>query len=342
MKNKRYMVVVLGLTILTLTGCGNYTGSEDTHTEEIQEEEAPSKEYAGTFYTFDKEELLLDANFSISDCYITNEVIIDNHYYIDDENVLWGNGWNSHGQLGNELTEEYYEEYMKIAEDVVHVDSSQGGQALIYLTKDGNLYINGSNLNGVLMERVKYARIGGAGIIALLENGDVYWWERACVGETDIDEVDLDDTITRYKEPILIMEDARYVTCEDDNAAVITNANELYIWGNNKWGQCGSLTEEEYITEPVKVLDDVRMVWIHFLKFNSPKGQEHALDEVYKYEYYYNTFVLLENGEFAACGKDIGQYERTEEVFEEFEDPGKKEIIRYSPDFLYVEIKEDK
>ena len=68
--------------------------------------------------------------------------------------------------------------------------------------------------------------------------------------------------------------------------------------------------------------------------------------QVYKYRYYNNTFVLLENRQFAACGKGIGQYERIEDdgwqYDEETEDFGSKEIISYSPEFLYIEVREGK
>ena len=322
------------------------------------EEVSIKKEDAKTFYTFNRDELILNADFDISQCYITNEVLVGNHFYIDDEGTLWGNGYNEYGQLGlnrpgdiNNL-DIYYDEYVKIAENVVHVDTNG---TTIFLTEDGNLYgmgINGWELllaedeeyNGyiensktqlvpkLLMTDVQYACLGNGNIMVLKKNGDVYGW-----GEFN------EGVNTRIcKEPVLLMRDVKYIAAAD-RYAVITKENELYMWGYNKWGECGTASDENFVSEPTKVLEDVVMVWLDELRFNSPKGQSQTPDEVYKYRYYNNTFVLLENRQFAACGKDIGQYERIEDngwqYDEETEDYGSKEIVSYSPEFLYIEVR---
>ena len=141
------------------------------------------------------------------------------------------------------------------------------------------------------------------------------------------------------------MQNAKYIAAAD-RYAVITKDNELYMWGYNKWGECGTASDEYFVSEPTKVLDDVVMVWLDELRFDSPKDQAQTPDEVYKYRYYNNTFVLLENRQFAACGKGIGQYERIEDngwqYDKETEDYGSKEIISYSPEFLYIEVREGK
>ena len=54
-------------------------------------------------------------------------------------------------------------------------------------------------------------------------------------------------------------------------------------------------------------------VWPESLMFNSPVNQEQVAEEIYKYDYE-NTFALLENGDYVACGKGIGQLNKTADV----------------------------
>ena len=70
--------------------------------------------------------------------------------------------------------------------------------------------------------------------------------------------------------------------------------------------------------------------------YNSPVNQEQVAEEIYKYDYE-NTFALLENGDYVACGKGIGQLNKTTDVPGEIE---RSENSSYSPEFLYIEIEE--
>ena len=65
------ILFILLCTIL-ITGCVNERNEENNSE---KEENIVEKEYAGTFYTFNKDELMLDEDYDISDCYITNDVI---------------------------------------------------------------------------------------------------------------------------------------------------------------------------------------------------------------------------------------------------------------------------
>ena len=52
---------------------------------------------------------------------MTNRVTVDNHFFIDDDKVLWGYGRNSYGQLGIGRVDDLevlYQEPIKIAENV--------------------------------------------------------------------------------------------------------------------------------------------------------------------------------------------------------------------------------
>lgn len=343
--------ILILLSIILLTGCAN---ENEVKNDSGKEESTVEKEYAGTFSTPDKEALVFDKDFDISQCYITNKLIVSNHYYIDEEGVLWGNGYNDAGQLGLNKAEDLnnldtvYSECCKIAEDVVHVDCSTNGYFVIYLTSDGELYGFGYNLMGVLlnevgehdkmnphlnvvftpkllMKDVAYARAGRECIAVLTEGGAAYWW-----GEFPYSDH------AGITEPELMLEDAKYVTTGDWTAAAISKDNELYIWGHNTWGNCGVGGKDIYIEEATKVLENVVMVWPESLMFNSPENQEQVAEEIYKYDYE-NTFALLENGDYVACGKGIGQLNKTTDVPGEIE---RSENSSYSPEFLYIEIEE--
>ena len=86
------------------------------------------------------------------DYYITNVGDSGNLYTIDENNVLWGSGYNQYGQLGQGTTDyDLHTTPVKIADDVIHVDYSMQGY-VIYLTKDGTLYGMGNNGTGALMK----------------------------------------------------------------------------------------------------------------------------------------------------------------------------------------------
>lgn len=344
-------LIFIFLCTILITGC---TNENDMKSDSKTGVSSVEKECAGTFSTPDKEDLVFDKDFDISQCYITDKLIVSNHYYIDEEGVLWGNGYNDAGQLGLNKAEDLnkidtvYSEYCKIAEDVVHVDCSTNGYFVIYLTSEGDLYGFGYNMMGVLlnevgehdrlnphlnvvftpkllMKEVTYARAGRECIAVLTEGGAAYWW-----GEFPYSDY------TGKTEPKLMLEDAKYVTTGDWTAAAISKDNELYTWGHNTWGNCGVGGEDIFIEEATKVLENVVMVWPESLMFNSPENQEQVAEEIYKYDYE-NTFALLENGDYVACGKGIGQMNKTADVPGEIE---KSENSSYSPEFLYIEIEE--
>lgn len=69
----------------------------------------------------------------------------------DDHSDLWGYGYNRYGQLGNGQADEMFTESpLKIASDVVSVDSSCNGYFCIYLTSEGELYGMGADMLGLL------------------------------------------------------------------------------------------------------------------------------------------------------------------------------------------------
>ncbi|WP_026516609.1 RCC1 domain-containing protein [Butyrivibrio sp. MC2021] len=322
------------------------------------------------YYVENMDELHLDdTDFDIANYYFRNEYEYDNHYYIDDDNVLWGVGDNGEGQLGNGNRSSYESAPQKIAENVVHVDYA--AFFMIYLTENGELYGAGANQNGLmglenpygkewiyyddivatspvcLMTDVKYARASHGGIIALKNDGSVWWWGE--IRTTSAKHPD--DTIgCSYSEPTKMLDNAIYVTCGSFSMAAIKDDGTLWTWGNNTFGSCGyDSKNQDFIEEPVKVLDDVKMVWMDEVRFENNKPYTVEDDE---YDYTYVTFAEKKDGSVFACGKyvdgegskiwDFKLYEDTLRTPEEYMDDGLHEPIElvYSDRFQRIQFKE--
>lgn len=347
-------LVYIFLVIFLLTGCtenSNESKEVDTKIEnsksdeelQIEEEKCP------VFYTKAFDVLGNKGTLKIEDYYITNRVTAGNHYYIDENAVLWGEGQNAYGQLGNgEVTEQNpfamtIEPY-RIAENVVSMDCSINSYFAIYLTANGELYGMGSNIAGLLgentfiqatsideydkvpvpsllMENVVYARAGRESIVALKEDGSVWWWGQyqstflTEPGSLEEYWSSVEDETNKskmlYNSPKKILDDCIYVTTGNWTGAAIGRNGELYTWGLNIFGECGvPVTDDDYVRTPQKVLENVRMVWIDEIKFNSiEKEIPERMD--FSTDYVMNVFVELENGEIMAAGQNIGTQTKT-------------------------------
>ncbi len=311
-----------------------------------------------------------DTDFDIANYYFRNEYEY-NHYYIDDDNVLWGVGDNSEGQLGIGNRSSYESTPQKMAENVIHVDGA--AFFVIYLTENGELYGAGANQNGLmglenpygkewiyyddivaatpvlLMSDVKYARASQSGIVALKNDGSVWWWGE--IRTTSAKHPD--DTIgCSYSEPTKMLDDAIYVTCGSFCMAAIKEDGTLWTWGNNTFGSCGyDSKNQDFIEEPVKVLDDVKMVWMDEVRFENSEPYTEEDDE---YDYTYDTFAEKKDGSLYACGKyvdgegskiwDFKLYGDTLRTPEEYMDDGLHEPVElvYSDRFQRIQFKEKK
>ena len=248
-------------------------------TEQVQEQDLP------TIYIQQAEELQAPRPFRIENYYITERVTADNRYYIDNDGILWGSGYNENGQLGTGSYETDFDkgqfDDVRIADHVVSVDADWNNNFCIYLTEDGNLYGLGLNMAGLLlgkdtvkqvysdmnndrvctptllMKNVRYARAGREAIIVLKEDGTVYWWGQlrttssTTVGGYDeywsVTENPLNLVKMMYLEPHKVLDHCIYVDINAWNGAAITEAGELYLWGLNIFGQCGiSKSENVY------------------------------------------------------------------------------------------------
>ena len=323
------------------------------------------------YYVENMDELHLDdTDFDIANYYFRNEYEY-NHYYIDDDNVLWGVGDNSEGQLGIGNRSSYESTPQKMAENVIHVDGA--AFFVIYLTENGELYGAGANQNGLmglenpygkewiyyddivaatpvlLMSDVKYARASQSGIVALKDDGSVWWWGQ--IRTTSAKHPD--DTIgCSYSEPTKMLDDAIYVTCGSFSMAAIKEDGTLWTWGNNTFGSCGyDSKNQDFIEEPVKVLDDVKMVWMDEVRFENSEPYTEEDDE---YDYTYDTFAEKKDGSLYACGKyvdgegskiwDFKLYGDILRTPEEYMDDGLHEPVElvYSDRFQRIQFKEKK
>ncbi|MBR3601833.1 MAG: hypothetical protein IKL49_05885 [Lachnospiraceae bacterium] len=271
-------------------------------------EEAIEKEYE--ILVENKKDLERGINLHYSNCYITDMKRGSNHYWIDEDGVLWGEGTSEYGQLGIIKKDvSVVGEPVKIAENVIHVDFS-GEYFVIYLTKDHELYGLGASPAGILtqfgswnfnvidlemitepvllMKNVVYARAGETSIITLLENGDVY-----VLGNNDHVMI----SNTKYIAPQKVMEKAKYVTLFYHSYAAIDENNDLWTWGHNELGQCGIGVYSSNVPSPQKIMEDVECVWMGGIGFNTT-------DVVKKYD---NLVVLKKDGSFLACGEGIGE-----------------------------------
>lgn len=326
------------------------------------------------FYVEDLDALQVGESFSLEDYYITSCYTASNHYYIDENKVLWGTGKNEFGQLGTGTygTEEYYEEPVKLAENVISVDASWNDYFCIYLTEGCELYGVGLNDSEVLlgegsesqvysvydfqkvtepvlvMTDVAYARAGRECIVALQNNKTAYWWGQyaplthtyAGSGFTDYWKLE-EDVYNPLKmfadKPMKIMEQCKYVTTGTFTGAAISESGELYTWGFNVFGQCGTpVTEDDFVRTPTKVMDHVKMVWQGRIIFNEPMNRPPESGR-WETDYAYNTFVLTEDDSLLAAGLNTGDKEKVTQVNGDLEET---HINRYSDAFVPVQAAE--
>ena len=384
------VIVIAALSVMFLTEAKDIDADQENGKKEESGEEPADendKENAGAdvatgeekeklpvFYVEDLNTLQIGEGFSLEDSYITSRYTFLNHYYIDENKVLWGTGKNEFGQLGTGTygTEEYYEEPVKIAENVISVDASWNGYFCIYLTESGELYGIGSNHAEVLlgegsesqvysdydfqkvtepvllMTDVAYARAGRECIVALQNDKSAYWWgQYAPLTHTYAGSIyqeywkleeDISNPVKMFAaEPIKIMEHCKYITTGTFTGAAVSESGELYTWGFNVFGQCGTpVTEDDFVRTPVKVMDNVKMVWQERIVFSDPISQSSEFER-WETSYTYNTFVLKEDNSLLAVGLNMGDKEKVTQVNGDIVET---QINRYNDDFVPIQVVE--
>ena len=383
------VIVIVALSVMFLTEAKDSNVEKNVKTEELGEKspEESDEENAGAdvvtdeeteklpvFYVQDLDTLQIGESFSLEDYYITSRYTASNHYYIDENGVLWGTGKNEFGQLGTGTynMEEYYENPVKIAESVLSVDASWNDYFCIYLTEGGELYGIGLNCSGLLLGKgsesqvyseydfqkvtepvllmtdVAYARAGRECIVALQNNKTAYWWgQYAPLTHTNADvnrenywkvEEDASNPVKMLAiEPVKIMDHCRYITTGTFTGAAVSESGELYTWGFNVFGQCGTpVTEDDFVRTPVKVMDNVKMVWQGRLAFSDPISQSPEFER-WETDYIYNTFVLKEDNSLLAVGLDMGDKEKVTQVNGDIVET---QTNQYNDEFVPIQVVE--
>ena len=348
------LCAVVALILLTQRSAVTVQDSEaagdtaDT-TENVTAESDAEEADLPAFYIRRAEDLQVSSPLRIEEQYITDRATAWNHYYIDADGVLWGSGYNQNGQLGNGSYETDLDlgkmDAARIADHVVSVDANLNNNFCIYLTDDGKLYGMGLNMAGLLlgkdsvkqvysdddndrvctpvllMENVRYARAGREAIVALQEDGSVYWWGQmrttTSTYGSDYDaywtvEENPDNPVKMmYLEPHKVLENCVYVDISAWNGAAITENGDLYMWGLNIFGQCGVAKSEnvhDFVWAPEKVLENVSMVWLEAIRQNDD-GIDTELENFSwaVHSYTFDNFALLQDGTLLATGENLGK-----------------------------------
>ena len=140
----------------------------------------------------------------------------------------------------------------------------------------------------------------------------------------------------RAVSPQKLLDNCIYVTTGGENGAAISVNGELYTWGWNIMGQCGTpVSDDAFVREPVKVLDNVQMVWSGRMCFNSP---EQEIPEIWHYNalYRFTVFARLKDGTFMAAGEGAGDKEIRNLIGGG--DLSSEVIYRYSDTFVPIQI----
>lgn len=348
------LCAVVALILLTQRSAVTVQDSEaagdtaDT-TENVTAESDAEEADLPAFYIRRAEDLQVSSPLRIEEQYITDRATAWNHYYIDADGVLWGSGYNQNGQLGNGSYETDLDlgkmDAVRIADHVVSVDANLNNNFCIYLTDNGKLYGMGLNMAGLLlgkdsvkqvysdddndrvctpvllMENVRYARAGREAIVALQEDGSVYWWGQmrttTSTYGSDYDaywtvEENPDNPVKMmYLEPHKVLENCVYVDISAWNGAAITENGDLYMWGLNIFGQCGVAKSEnvhDFVWAPEKVLENVSMVWLEAIRQNDD-GIDTELENFSwaVHSYTFDNFALLQDGTLLATGENLGK-----------------------------------
>lgn len=348
------LCAVVALILLTQRSAVTVQDSEaagdtaDT-TENVTTESDAEEADLPAFYIRRAEDLQVSSPLRIEEQYITDRATAWNHYYIDADSVLWGSGYNQNGQLGNGSYETDLDlgkfDAVRIADHVVSVDANLNNNFCIYLTDDGKLYGMGLNMAGLLlgkdsvkqvysdddndrvctpvllMENVRYARAGREAIVALQEDGSVYWWGQMRTTTSTygsdydaywtVEENSVNPVKMMFLEPHKVLENCVYVDISAWNGAAITETGDLYMWGLNIFGQCGVAKSEnvhDFVWAPQKVLENVSMVWLEAIRQNDD-GVDTELENFSwaVHSYTFDNFALLQDGTLLAAGENLGK-----------------------------------
>lgn len=378
---RKAAIVLLITGVLSLTACGMQdteaasvastfvepVPSENGEGEQSGSEEADQTDQYGSessqeipdnippYYTDSMTNL--EAQKDVESSYITDCASFGGHYWIDQDQTLWGEVYNYDANVISDITDP-----VKIAENVIHVDMGSNGDFVIWITSGHELFgemvpqeglyevpavlqiSEDTSADGkspvLLMEDVSFAAAGRESICALRDDGNVYWWGN------------LYPKVMSQDKPALMLTGARYATCGVGAAAAIDADNNLWIWGDNTWGQCGTDPSDDSIpcysiscTEPFMAASDVEMVWVERLSSRKNVYSDEQRMEIthlsYVSDYDSTTFIRKKDGTMMACGIDLPGNNKTVQTMGEVSNDGSDFFTRdYSCQFISVPVEE--
>lgn len=162
---------------------------------------------------------------------------------IDENGNLWTWGENRYGQSGQGTAEKQLQP-KQIMKDIAAV--SLGSDNMMVLDKQGRLWGCGSNLDGVLMEKIT-AGATSSGIIdgnGIIISGSVR------------------PESAMLTTPTQLMSGVSQVSAGTGHVLALKKDGTVWAWGTNASGQLGNGAAGDLVTKPVQVLSDATSVYM--------------------------------------------------------------------------------
>ena len=109
-----------------------------------------------------------------------------------------------------------------------------------------------------IIERCATTSLGERHSAYVSETGVLYMW--GYNGDVQIDFEDPNSYNYVIRTPIKVMDNVKKVSLGFDHSAAITENDDLYLWGDNRFGEIGNGKDDYHKVKPVKIMSDVKDV----------------------------------------------------------------------------------